>query len=92
MRRPLAALLLAFAVGWSALLWFLVANAGQAAPAVVTLTRWLELEPQSTQWLADALAQAGTALRWLLGAVWIIGLAGLAAMARLSTAGTNARP
>lgn len=60
-------------LAWSALAWLAHGLAGAGGPAVVTLTRWFDLEPSSTQWLADALSVAGGLAQWLVIAVWLMG-------------------
>lgn len=79
--RPLlwiVAVLLGLA--WSGLGWLLWRLAGAGGAAVVTVTRWLELEPSSTQWLADALDMAGWLAQLVVVLVWLIGLLVLVAM------------
>jgi hypothetical protein len=50
----------------------------------VRLTRWLEMEPESTQWLADGLAMAGGLAQVLVLVGWGIGLAALAGVGWLA--------
>lgn len=72
------------ALVWSAIAWGLHALAGAGSPAVVRLTRWLEMEPESTQWLADGLAMAGGLAQVLVLVGWGIGLAALAGVGWLA--------
>lgn len=79
--RPLfwiVAVLLGLA--WSGLGWLLWRLAGAGGAAVVAVSRWLELEPSSTQWLADALDMAGWLAQLVVVLVWLIGLLVLVAM------------
>lgn len=69
---------------WSGLGWALYALAGAGSPAVVRVTRWLEMEPESTQWLADGLAMAGDLAQLLVVIAWAIGMAALAAVGWLA--------
>jgi|FEC22Drversion2_1045045.scaffolds.fasta_scaffold00946_16 hypothetical protein len=77
MKRAAWILLALVALVWSGLAWVLHALAGAGSPAVVRLTRWLEMEPESTQWLADGLAMAGDIAQLLVLVGWAIGLAAL---------------
>ena len=72
------------ALVWSGLSWGLHALAGAGSPAVVRLTRWLEMEPESTQWLADGLAMAGGLAQVLVLIGWAIGMAALAGVGWLA--------
>lgn len=77
MKRAAWGLLGLAALLWSGLAWGLHALAGAGSAAVVRITRWLELEPESTQWLADGLAMAGDLAQMLVLIGWAIGLAAL---------------
>ena len=48
---------------WSGIAWLLYALAGAGSSVVVHVTRWLDLEPGTTQWLVVFI--------WLLGAAAI---------------------
>ncbi len=77
--RPLLAVVAAvLALLWSGLFWLLWRLAGAGGAGVVAVTRWLELEPSTTQWLADALDMAGDLLQFVVVLVWLIGLLVLA--------------
>lgn len=80
MKRAAWGLLGLAALLWSGLAWGLHALAGAGSAAVVRITRWLELEPESTQWLADGLAIAGDLAQMLVLIGWAIGLAALGAV------------
>jgi hypothetical protein len=60
---------------WSLLAWLLHGIAGSGSAAVVTVSRWLDIEPSSTQWLADGLAMAGGLAQALVILAWLIGMA-----------------
>lgn len=59
---------------WSLLAWLLHGIAGSGSAAVVTLSRWLDIEPASTQWLADGLAMAGGLAQVLVILAWLVGM------------------
>jgi hypothetical protein len=59
---------------WSLLAWLLHGLAGSGSAAVVTLSRWLDIEPASTQWLADGLAMAGGLAQVLVVLAWLVGM------------------
>ena len=63
------------ALAWSLLAWLLYAIAGSGGAAVVSLTRWLEIDPASTQWIADTLSLAGGIAQWLVVLMWLLGMA-----------------
>ncbi len=75
MKRAMWGLLGVLALLWSLFGWMLHALAGSGSAAVVTLTRWLDLEPASTQWVADGLGLAGDVAQWLVVLVWLLGMA-----------------
>lgn len=60
---------------WSLFAWALHGLAGSGSAAVVTLSRWLDIEPASTQWLADGLAMAGGLAQVLVILAWLFGMA-----------------
>ena len=62
------------ALAWSGVSWLLWRLAGAGGAVVVTITRWLELEPATTQWLADALDMAGDVIQLVVVLIWLIGL------------------
>lgn len=78
MKRLIWTVLAVLGLAWSALAWLLHGLAGAGGPLVVTLTRWFDLEPSNTQWLADGLSMAGGLAQWLVIAVWLLGLGALA--------------
>jgi hypothetical protein len=59
---------------WSLLAWVLHGIAGSGSAAVVTVSRWLDIEPSSTQWLADGLAMAGGLAQAMVIIVWLVGV------------------
>jgi hypothetical protein len=59
---------------WSLFAWLLHGLAGSGAAAVTTVSRWLDIEPSSTQWLADGLAMAGGLAQGLVIVFWLLGL------------------
>lgn len=84
MKTGLWAVLGVLALIWSALAWFIWSLAGAGGAAVVTVTRWLELDPSATQWLADGLSLAGGAAQILVALAWLLGMVVLAIVARLA--------
>ncbi len=62
---------------WSGIAWLLYALAGAGSSVVVHVTRWLDLEPGTTQWLADGLAAAGGVAQWLVVFIWLLGAAAI---------------
>jgi hypothetical protein len=79
-RTLLWALLVGLALLWSLLAWAMHSLAGAGGAAVVTVSRWLQLEPSQTQWLADGFDLAGGAAQWLVVGVWLIGMALIAVL------------
>lgn len=73
-------ILLLLGLAWTAVLATLFALAGKGGAIVVRVSRWLDIEPATTQWLADGLDSAGPAARWLFAIVWAAGVAALAAI------------
>ena len=59
---------------WSALGWMAWTIAGSGEAAVVTLSHWLQIDPASTQWIAQAFALAGGVAQWLIAIVWLMGM------------------
>jgi hypothetical protein len=73
----------------AALLWSLIAlGLGQVladgGASLVAFGRWLELEPASTQWVTDSLAEAGRPARGLVLLIWGLGLLVLLLLALLA--------
>jgi len=62
---------------WSLFAWALHAIAGSGEAAVTTMTRWLQIDPTSTIWLADLLATIGGPTQILIIIGWLIGMAAL---------------
>ena len=62
-------------LAWTGLAWLLHSLAGTGGAAVVSISRWLDIDPDSTQWIADTLALAGGIAQWLVLIVWLIGAA-----------------
>ena len=81
MRRLMWVLLGLAALIWTAIAWLLHSIAGSGEAAVVTITRWLQIEPASTIWLANILAAIGGPTQVLVWIGWAIGMAGLALVA-----------
>lgn len=84
MKGALWGILGVFGLIWSALAWFFYSLAGAGGAAVVGVTRWLEIEPSTTQWLADGLSMAGGVAQWLVVLGWLLGMIVLVAIARLA--------
>jgi uncharacterized membrane protein YhaH (DUF805 family) len=59
---------------WSGFAWLLHTLAGSGGAAVMTVSRWLDIEPSSIQWLADGLAMAGGLAQALVILIWLMGL------------------
>lgn len=59
---------------WSALAFLVHSLAGAGGSAVVAVTRWLGIDPSTTQWLADGLAMAGDVAQWLVVFGWALGV------------------
>ena len=74
MRTALWTVLGVLGLIWSALAWFFYSLAGAGGAAVVSVTRWLDMDPSTTQWLADGLAMAGGFAQWLVVFGWVLGL------------------
>jgi hypothetical protein len=79
--RVLTIILVLAAALWSAAGWALFAFARSGPAAVTTLATWLQFEPGELQWLADALAIAGPAMQVVVVIVWLLGMAGIVALA-----------
>lgn len=90
MRGGLAILLGILAVIWSALAWFVWSLAGAGGAAVVAVTRWLEIDPSATQWLADTLSLAGGVAQWLVAFAWLLGMLVLGVAGRLASQAQDA--
>ncbi len=78
MKSALWAVLGFVALFWSLLAWAFHSLAASGGAAVVTVTRWLDIEPSTTQWIADGLALAGGVAQWLVVLVWLVGIGVLA--------------
>jgi hypothetical protein len=59
---------------WSLLVLGLSRLLADGGASVVAITRWLELDPATTQWFADALAEAGSPGRGLMVLIWATGM------------------
>ncbi len=66
---------------WSGLTWLAWTIAGAGEASVVTISRWLGLNPSSTQWIAEAFALAGGIAQGLIALVWVAGLGVIALLA-----------
>ena len=73
--RLAGCLALCAALAWSGLSWLLWRVAGAGEAAVVTISRWLGINPASTQWIAELLALAGGIAQLLVAIVWLAGMA-----------------
>lgn len=76
-------------LAWTGLAWLFHAIAGAGGAAVVRVTRWLDLEPAGTQWIADAFSVAGGIAQWLVVLVWLIGAGALGLLAWLGSQAMN---
>lgn len=74
MSRLMWIIALVLGLSWSGLSWMLFRLAGAGGATVVAITRWLEIEPSTTQWLADGLDLAGGVVQLLVVLVWLVGL------------------
>ena len=74
MKSALWTVLAVFGLIWSALAWFFYTLAGAGGAAVVSVTRWLDIDPSTTQWLADGLSMAGGVAQWLVVFGWLLGI------------------
>lgn len=71
----LAGCLTLFAIlAWSGLGWLLWRVAGAGEAAIFTISRWLGIDPASTQWIAELVALAGGIAQWLVALVWLAGM------------------
>ncbi|MGL6044033.1 MAG: hypothetical protein ACRC1J_08930 [Sandaracinobacteroides sp.] len=59
---------------WSGFGWLLHGIAGSGSAAVMTVSRWLDIEPGNIQWLADGLAMAGGLAQGLVILFWLMGM------------------
>lgn len=75
---------------WSALAWFIYSLAGAGGAAVVRVTRWLDIDPSTTQWLADGLSVAGGVAQWLVVFGWLLGVVVLGTVGWLATRADDA--
>lgn len=92
MKRLIFLVLLILGLLWSGLCWLLFKLAGAGSVAVVAVTRWLDFEPSSTQWLADGLAAAGGIAQAVVGLIWLLGAGALAVVALLVRKATPELP
>ena len=74
MRSALWIVLAVLGLFWSAVAWFVLLVAGAGGAVVVGVTRWLDLDPSATQWLADGLSMAGGLAQWLVVFGWALGM------------------
>jgi hypothetical protein len=81
-------LLLVFLVAaalWSLIVLGLSRLLADGGASVVAITRWLELDPSTTQWFADSLAEADSPGRGLMFLIWATGVGVLAFLLWLAT-------
>lgn len=81
--RLLTVILLIAAALWSLVAYGLFALARYGAAAITRLADAMGLEPQALQWLADSVALVGPAMQVVVVVVWLLGLAGMLALAVL---------
>jgi hypothetical protein len=77
MKRVMWILLAIAALLWTAMAWLLHSLAGSGEAAVLGITRWLQIDPTSTIWLADILGAIGGPTQVLIWIGWAIGMAAL---------------
>ena len=63
---------------WSFVAWLLHGLAGAGSAAVVTVSKWLGIDPSQTQWLADGLGAAGWLAQAVVILIWLMGMGLLA--------------
>lgn len=85
MRRVMWILLGLGALLWTSIAWLLHSIAGSGEAAVMTMTRWLQIEPASTIWLAEILAAIGGPTQVLVWIGWALGMAALGLVAWFGT-------
>ena len=59
---------------WTLFAWLLHALAGAGGAVVTNVTRWLQIDLATTQWLADGMALAGGMAQVLVIIVWLMGM------------------
>lgn len=59
---------------WSLLAWLLHGIAGAGSAAVVSLSKWMGIDPSQTQWIADGLAAAGWLAQAVVILIWLLGM------------------
>lgn len=59
---------------WSLLAWLLHGLAGAGSAAVVSVSRWMGIDPSQTQWIADGLGAAGWLAQAVVILIWVIGM------------------
>ncbi len=78
MRPALMILLLAAVAAWTTLAVGVHAILARGSRLLFDLARWLELEPDSVQWMADRLAEAAPLALPAAALVWTVGVAAIA--------------
>lgn len=71
----LALIFLVAGLVWTAVAFGLYLLLADGGASLVAITRWLDLEPATTQWFADTLALADLPARGLVLIIWSAGLA-----------------
>jgi hypothetical protein len=66
---------------WSLLAWLLHGIAGAGSAAVVTISKWMGIDPSQTQWIADGLGAAGWLAQAVVILIWLMGMGLLALFA-----------
>lgn len=74
MKRALWGLLAFLGALWSLLAWAIWEMAGAGSRVVNWFTKLFQLEPASTQWLADAVQMAGGLAQILVAIFWLMGV------------------
>jgi hypothetical protein len=59
---------------WSLFAWLLHGIAGAGSAAVVSLSKWMGIDPSQTQWIADGLGAAGWLAQGVVILIWLIGM------------------
>jgi hypothetical protein len=59
---------------WSGLAWLAHGLAGSGSAAVVTVSKWMGIDPSQTQWLADGLGAAGWLAQGVVLLLWLMGM------------------
>ena len=63
--------------------WLLHGIAGAGSAAVVSLSKWMGIDPSQTQWIADGLAAAGWLAQAVVILIWLLGMGVLGLFATL---------